>query len=95
MSSQPRYVSQTRDEYSSPPIPMRKLAIVISILIGVTSLFGAYFLLPYRVDNVEKTLAVHTTQQELRFEAIETDQRIQREILIRIDENVKELRRKP
>lgn len=54
---------------------------IIGLLAGLAGLLGAWFVLPYRVGAAETKLA-----------KLETEAQQTREILIRIDENVKQLR---
>lgn len=63
-------------------INLNRVAVTIAVCSGLVALAGAWFLLPYRVDAVEK----RTTVVEQKLDA-------QQQLLIRIDENVKLLRR--
>lgn len=78
--------SSTRPPYPSGhgdvKINLSRLGIIVGVAAAIAALFGAWFVLPYRVGQAEE-----------KIKAVETEQRQQREILIRIDENVKELRR--
>jgi hypothetical protein len=62
-------------------ISLTRIAVMISILIGLTGLFGAWMVLPYRVG-----------QNEVKIKVLEDNDRTQQDILIRIDENVKLMR---
>lgn len=61
-----------------------KTAIVVAVLAGLGGLVGAWFVLPYRVSAAEQNITV-----------IQNEQKFQRDLLIRIDENVKMLREAP
>lgn len=61
---------------------LTRLAIIIGVLAGIFGLVGAWFILPYRMEQAEKNIS--------EMQAV---QHQQQEVLIRIDENVKELRR--
>lgn len=78
--------SSTRSPYPNGSgdvkINVNRVAVFIGVAAGVAGLFGAWFILPYRVGEAEE-----------KIKAVEAEQRQQREILIRIDENVKLLRR--
>lgn len=63
-------------------VSLGRLGVILGVAAAIAALFGAWFVLPYRVGQAEE-----------KIKAVETEQRQQREILIRIDENVKELRR--
>ncbi|MBX3751389.1 MAG: hypothetical protein KF897_15025 [Opitutaceae bacterium] len=86
--------------HTTPPIPvsgdvkinLTRLSVVLAVIAGIAAFAGAWFVLPYRVDAAEKTAAEFAVRVERRFEATEAEQRQQREILIRIDENVKALK---
>lgn len=73
-----------KEKHGEPEMNLNlsKLGIVIAVLAGIAGLAGAWFVLPYRMDAAEKAISEHTSQLAA-----------QREILIRIDENVKDLRR--
>lgn len=58
-----------------------RAATILGILSTVAALAGAWFILPYRVGAAER-----------RIEQLETEQRAARELLVRIDENVKALK---
>lgn len=60
---------------------LQRVGLVVGILVGMVGMFGAWFVLPYRVDAAEK-----------KVERLEREQATMREILIRIDENVKVLK---
>jgi hypothetical protein len=62
-------------------INLNRVALAIGVASGLIALAGAWFLLPYRVDAVEK-----------RTSAVEQKLDAQQQLLIRIDENVKLLR---
>lgn len=74
-------------------INLTRLAVVIGVLASIVGLFGAWITLPSRMEAAEKKQEVFEVRIERRLEATEAEARQQREILIRIDENVKELRR--
>lgn len=61
---------------------LSRIGLVVAVLAGLAGLAGAWFVLPYRMDSAEKTLDAHSAQLAQ-----------QKEILIRIDENVKDIRR--
>lgn len=73
-------------------INLTRLGVIIGTIAGIFALAGAWFVLPFRVEAVEKQAIEFTARVERRFEATEAEQRQQREILIRIDENVKQLK---
>ncbi len=70
--------------YDRPPREsnLTKLGTLIGIVVALFALAGAWLILPYRVDEVEKKVRTHDTELTTM-----------KEVLIRIDENVKELRR--
>lgn len=70
-----------------------RLGVILGVVAAIMALAGAWVVLPYRVEAAEKAQASFEAKVERRFEATEAEARQQREILIRIDENVKELRR--
>lgn len=64
----------------------RKVVLPIALLLSIVGAIAlAYARLAVAADNVQRNTD--------EIKAIKTDQQIQREILIRIDENVKDLRR--
>lgn len=62
-------------------INLNRVGVVLGVLMGLVALAGAWLVLPYRMDLAER-----------KIEAVEHEQRQQREILIRIDENVKQMK---
>lgn len=75
-------------------INLPKLALVIGVIATLMALTGAWVVLPYRVDQAEKNIHALDSRVVQKFENIDREQREQREILIRIDENVKQLKAK-
>lgn len=75
-----------RSEVPAPEVNLNlnltRLLILFSLLAAVSALFGTWYLLPYRVDGLEKRLA-----------AVERQNEAQQELLVRIDENVQMIRR--
>jgi len=61
---------------------LSRLAVLLGVVIALIAVVGSWFVLPHRLTEVEK-----------KIQAVEIDQRQQREILIRIDENVKQLKK--
>jgi hypothetical protein len=80
-------------DQSDIKINLTRLAVVIGVLAGIIGVFGAWITLPSRLEAAEKKQEIFETRVERRFEATEDFARKQQEVLIRIDENVKELRR--
>lgn len=87
---------------SNPPQPrdpgnlrldVTKLGLIVAVLSGTAALFGAWFVLPYRMEQAERKQEVFESRTEVRFKEAEKEAREQKDILIRIDENVKQLRR--
>lgn len=74
-------------------INVTRLSVALGVIAAIAALAGAWFILPYRVEAAEKAHAAFESKTEIRFAANEAEARQQREILIRIDENVKQLRR--
>lgn len=72
---------------------LTRAGVVIGVAAALLALAGAWLVLPYRVEQTEKFLDVLELKVERRFEANEAEARQQREILIRIDEGVKQLQR--
>ena len=60
---------------------LTKLGVVVGVLAGVVGLLGAWFILPYRMNAAEAKIV----SLEARIEQ-------QSALLIRIDENVKQLK---
>ncbi len=58
-----------------------RAATILGIISTIAALAGAWFILPYRVGAAER-----------RIDQLETEQRQARELLVRIDENVKALK---
>lgn len=73
-------------------LSLGRVSLVLAVLLGAAGLFGAWFILPYRMEAAEKAQASFEAKTELRFDRTENEARQQREILIRIDENVKALK---
>ena len=71
---------------------LTKLGVIIAALAGIAGLAGAWFILPYRMDAAEKKQENFEVRVDRRFESTDAEARAQREILIRIDENVKQLK---
>lgn len=59
-----------------------RVGVTVGVLAAIVALLGAWFILPYRMEAAEKKIAAHDTELASM-----------REILIRIDENVKDMRR--
>lgn len=78
---------------SDVKINLTRLSVILAVVGALFALAGAWFVLPYRVEAAEKAHAILENKVELRFQSTEAEARQQREILIRIDENVKQLRR--
>lgn len=74
-------------------INLTRVSMIFAFLAALFAFAGAWFILPYRVEATEKSAAEFSIRVERRFEATEKEQREQREILIRIDENVKQLKK--
>jgi type VI protein secretion system component VasK len=74
-------------------INLTRLAVVLGVIAAVVGLFGAWITLPTRMEAAERKQETFEVRVERRLDATEAEARQQREILIRIDENVKELRR--
>lgn len=74
-------------------VNVTRLGIVLGVIATIAALAGAWFVLPYRMEAAERVQTTFEAKVERRFELTEAEARQQREILIRIDENVKELRR--
>lgn len=64
-------------------INLNRLALPLAVISAIVALAGAWLLLPYRLEAVEK----RTTVVEQKLDA-------QQQLLIRIDENVKVLKEK-
>lgn len=88
----PPYPSKSRDN-GDVRINLNRLGVILGVITALVALAGAWLVLPYRVEQTEKAQSLFETKVERRFETTEAEQRQQREILIRIDENVKELKR--
>lgn len=86
--------TQTRAPFQNGDVKINltRLSVTLAFVAGIVALAGAWFILPYRVEAAERTAAEFAAKVERRFEATEAEQRQQREILIRIDENVKQLK---
>ncbi len=59
---------------------LTRLGLAVGIVSGLSGLFGAFVLLPYRIDAAE---------QEIR--QLKTEARIDHELLVRIDERSKRI----
>jgi sensor domain CHASE-containing protein len=75
--------SEPAPDTSSMKIDLTRLALPLAVISGLVALAGAWLLLPYRLEAVEK----RTTVVEQKLDA-------QQQLLIRIDENVKQLKEK-
>lgn len=73
-------------------INLTRLSVILGTLALIAAFAGTWFILPFRVEAVERQAVDFTARVERRFETTEAEQRQQREILIRIDENVKQLK---
>lgn len=62
-------------------INLGRIGLVLGIVLAVAGLLGGWMLLPHRMEAAEK-----------KIEAIETKLESQRDLLLRIDENVKSLK---
>lgn len=71
----------SEEQKSETTVDIKKVGAIASALAGVVGLLGAWVVLPYRVQAAESKII------ELQIELKAT-----REILIRIDENVKDLK---
>lgn len=67
---------------------LAKVGTVVSVLAGLAALLGAWGVLPYRVAAAEERMAA----AEAKIATLQAELRDTREILIRIDENVKALK---
>jgi hypothetical protein len=78
-------MSTTETTNDSPEfkINLTRIALPLAVISGLVALAGAWLLMPYRLDAVEK----RTTVVETKLDA-------QQQLLIRIDENVKQLKEK-
>lgn len=74
-------------------INLSRLGVVIGVIAALIAFAGTWLVLPYRVEQAEKSQTIFEVKTERRFESNEAEARHQREILIRIDEGVKLLRR--
>lgn len=74
-------------------INLSRWAVIIGFLAVSSALFGSFILLPHRVDQMEKEQERYESKTDSQLQRQDLELRQQREILIRIDENVKELRR--
>lgn len=75
------HTSRPAPDANDLKINLTRLAVPVAMLAALVGLLGAWFVLPYRLTVAER-----------KIEAVEMEQRQQREILIRIDENVKQLK---
>lgn len=75
--------ADTTNESPDFKINLNRLALPLAVITGLVALAGAWLLLPYRLEAVEK----RTTVVEQKLDA-------QQQLLIRIDENVKVLKEK-
>lgn len=64
-------------------IDLQQIGVAVGILAAISALFGAYVLLPHRMEAAERAI-----------QTLEAESRVNRELLVRIDENVKELKSK-
>ena len=64
-----------------PKLKLETVAAVVVAFIALASAVGTFYLLPYRMAAAEAAIVV-----------IQNDQRATRDVLIRIDENVKQLK---
>jgi hypothetical protein len=62
-------------------INLGRVGAAVGIIAGVAGLLGAWVLLPYRMEAAEKRIA-----------SLEQEAKTARELLVRIDENVKSLK---
>lgn len=69
-------------ESSDVRVNITRLGLILGVVATLFAIAGAWFILPYRVGEVEEKVKGHSVELAT-----------QKEILIRIDENVKELRR--
>jgi hypothetical protein len=69
---------------TEPKLPLKSLAVVITVLVGSATLL-AYWRPMGELPN-------RMTAAERRLDALEADRRADRELLVRIDENVKALK---
>jgi hypothetical protein len=76
-----RYATHDDDNGKDVNLNVSKLAVVVAVIASLTAMTGSWFVLPWRVAAAEKAVS-----------DVQTEQRKQNEVLIRIDENVKLLR---
>lgn len=72
----------SQQESPEVKINLSRMGVVLGVVAALFALAGAWVVLPYRMDQVEQKVRTH-----------DTDLSTMREVLIRIDENVKELKR--
>lgn len=82
MSTSDTEAPYTRSRSDDVKINLTRLGVTLGVLAALVALAGAWFILPYRMDAAEKKIAAH-----------EAELGAMKEILIRIDENVKDMRR--
>lgn len=74
--------AESAQESPEVKINLSRMGVVLGVVAALFALAGAWVVLPYRMDQVEQKVRVH-----------DTDLSTMKEVLIRIDENVKELKR--
>jgi hypothetical protein len=62
-------------------VSLKRIGLLLGIIATITSFVGAWAILPHRMNAAER-----------RIEALESEARTSRELLVRIDENVKALK---
>jgi hypothetical protein len=77
-------MTRDKEDGNDIRVSLTKAGIAVALLASITSVVGAWFVIPYRLTLAEAAIA------EIRSEQKET-----RERTIRIDENVKRLLPKP
>lgn len=81
--------SESSEESPEVKINLSRLGVVLGVVAALFALAGAWVVLPYRMDQVEQKVRGHDAE----FSSVRGDMATMREVLIRIDENVKELKR--
>lgn len=87
-STEPPF-SRPRTDDVKVNVNVTRLGVIIGALAAVVALAGAWFILPYRMDAAEKKISA----VEEKSAHHDVDIATIKEILVRIDENVKEMRR--
>lgn len=82
-------MNESQSDAADVKLNVNRLGVVIAVLAGLAGLASAWFVLPYRMQAAEAKLENFESRVDRRFEATEAYGRANREILIRVDENVK------